>query len=444
MVVKNKIIWLEGMALEPQLFQQQDKYFANVVDYKLSLIRNNLWGFRSLELDNDLLTIGKLSIAQASGMFEDGTIFDIPNTDAAPIPLTISEKLNNTVIYLALPLKHVSVADAGNEQSEQTYRYEVISKEIINNLADNQETATISVGSLVCRLLTEHDNLDGYTYLPIVKLKEVGQSHQISFDKAFMTTWLDVQQAEPLKKFVEEVRALLTNRAEMLANRLADMRQAGSTDVNDLNLLQLSNKYEAIFSLLAHKSPLHPEILYFNLVEMLSEVTTYTTQKRRPMACAIYRHHHLFETFKPLIKDVRQALRIVLEQNATAITLEAREHGLWSGQINDKSLLTTCNFVLAVYADMSLEELRTGLPARIKIAPIEKIQILVSKALPGISLTSLAIPPRHIPYHQNFCYFGLETRELLWQELSDSAAIALHISGDIPSLKLELWAIKTQ
>jgi type VI secretion system protein ImpJ len=442
MAEHNKVIWYEGMALEPQHFQQQTRYFESFINFKLDLQQQSLWGFSELELDTDLLSIGKLGIAKARGIFQDGTIFSMPDTDDVPVPYSIPEGLTNTILYLALPIADTGLADAGDEQSKQRYRYQTLHKSIRDNIADSGEEVDVSVGSLATRILTESDDREGYLCLPLVRVKEVRSNHSIKFDKAFIPSMLDVHQTAPLEKFLEEVVTLLTNRAEMLAGRLTDTGQAGTSDMVDLTLLQLSNKFEIIFRNLQATYPLSPRKFYNQLVEMLAELSTYTTDKRRPSVIAPYQHDDLFTTYKPVIQAARKSLSMVLEQNATAIELSAQGHGLWVGEIVDKSLLRTASFVLAVYADLPMENIRSNFPSQIKIAPVEKIRTLVSRSLPGISLQTIAVAPRQIPYHPNFCYFAVDAKGELWQALNESQGIALHVSGDLPGVRLELWAIK--
>jgi type VI secretion system protein ImpJ len=268
----------------------------------------------------------------------------------------------------------------------------------------------------------------------------------------------------------------------MLARRLSDTKQAGAADVIDLMLLQLSNKYEAIFNRIEELSPLHPHVLHTHLMEMLAEMATYTTATRRPVKIEhpesevknsptalkkakevnkakqeenkderkkqdtpkelAYLHHDLFLNFLPLIHQSRHVLSMVLEQNAVAIQLDSQAHGLWRGLIHDKSLLKISSFVLSVSANLPLENIRETFAGMVKIAPLEKIQNCVSKGLPGIGLQSIAIAPRQIPYHAEFAYFILDTSSPLWQELQNSAGMGLHVGTHIPGLQLELWAIK--
>ena len=442
MSLTNKIIFHEGMVLEPQTFQENTKYLKGLIDFKIDILQHELWGFTELSLDTDLLAIGKLGIASARGIFQDGTVFSIPTIDEVPIPYTVQEGLCNTVLYLALPINHAGVADAGDENAEQAYRYRAVNRKVRNNIADSDDEIDLSVGSLHCRFLSDDDDREGYLCLPMLKIKEVRSQNNVKFDKTFIPVWLDVFQSAPLTKFLEEVMVLLSNRAEMLSNRLTDTGQAGSADIVDLSLLQLSNKYETIFRNLMNKKLVFPKELYHTLTEMLAEMSTFTTDKRRPVHCEAYKHSELYTTFQPLIKAARKSLSMVLEQNATAIDLVVQGHGLWVGELSDKDLLSNSDFVLAVYADVPLENLRNSFPSQIKISPVEKIKTLVSRSLPGIALQAIAIAPRQIPYHPNFCYFSINAKGDLWESLKTSEAIALHITGDLPGVKLTLWAIK--
>ena len=69
MAWKNKVIWSEGMFLRPQHFQQYARYVENLVETRCGALRSYAWGFTELQLDTQLLTLGKLSIGAARGGF---------------------------------------------------------------------------------------------------------------------------------------------------------------------------------------------------------------------------------------------------------------------------------------------------------------------------------------------------------------------------------------
>ena len=64
----NKVMWTEGMFLQPQHFQQQDRHSARQLDARLSCASPWNWGFASLVLDDAALLQGRVALASARGV----------------------------------------------------------------------------------------------------------------------------------------------------------------------------------------------------------------------------------------------------------------------------------------------------------------------------------------------------------------------------------------
>ena len=110
----NKVIWSEGMFLRPVHFQQHNRYVENLVETRCRAISNHGWGFSELKLDRSLLALGKVAISEARGLFPDGTPFDIPNADDAPVPLEVPEDARDMIVYLALPVRRAGMDEIGD------------------------------------------------------------------------------------------------------------------------------------------------------------------------------------------------------------------------------------------------------------------------------------------------------------------------------------------
>jgi type VI secretion system protein ImpJ len=442
MKANNPVAWLEGLFLQPQHFQQQQRYIDNLIHKKQQVRSHNEWGFLTLVLNLDLLSIGKITLSSCSGIFPDGTYFDMPGADNLPAPYDIEEGWHDTRLYLALPRRKPGVPEMGEPASHTLCRYHVLETAVSDSTAGSDQTSEIQVGSLACRLMSDKDDLSHYTCLPITVIAQSRANHDVSLDKHFVPTCLDVHQVPSLKQIIQEIQGLLTHRATMLAGRLTDTQTAGSAEIIDFMLLQLVNKYEPLLHYLSHKIPLHPEHLFAVLIQLMGEMATFTSDQRRPIQTPVYRHAQLYDSYQPVIKALRQALSAVLEQNATAIALSPKSHGMWVGQIHDKTLIDNAQFVLAVYADLPQDEVRTRFGSQVKIAPVERIRLLVSRALPAIPLTAIAVAPRQIPYHANYVYFSLNTQHELWAQMKVAGGIAFHVGSQWPGLKLALWAIR--
>ena len=78
MTWNSKVVWSEGMFLQPQHLQQHDRYVERLIEARARPIAGWCWGFTSLALDEAALALGKLALASAQGVLPDGTPFDFP------------------------------------------------------------------------------------------------------------------------------------------------------------------------------------------------------------------------------------------------------------------------------------------------------------------------------------------------------------------------------
>jgi type VI secretion system protein ImpJ len=187
---------------------------------------------------------------------------------------------------------------------------------------------------------------------------------------------------------------------------------------------------------------LHPEDLYRTCAGLVGEMSVFMTAEKRPPELPAYRHDDLTGSFAPVIRVLRQYLSSVLEQTAIPIKLEERKYGISVGVIADRKLLGNAGFVLAVDADIPAEDVRRHFAGQAKIGPVEEIRQLVNSALPGITLRPMPVAPRQIPYHAGVVYFELDAASPYWGKMTTSGGIAVHVSGQYPGLKMELWAIR--
>ena len=440
MFANNRVAWTEGMYLAPQHFQQHDRFIEDLIHAKTSRALPYLWGVTELEIDKELLALGQLGITVVQGILPDGTVINAPHEDDLPKPVLINTSVRHQHIYLAVSLDKQCVL--GSTEASRHYRYQIESQNIVDTTIGQPIQVDVPLKRLNLQLLIEDQELSGYSSFPICFIDEVRPDQSVVLDKHFIPPCLNTHAIPSLNRLVKEIQGLLHHRAESLSQRLTDEQQSETTIVIDFMLLQLINKYDVYFAHLATKSMLHPETLYQVLLQLLGEISTYSTEHRRPLRLSAYQHDALADTLNPIIKSLRHALTTILEQNATSIKLEEHQQGIWLARIENTKLLTDAHFVLAVYTDLSPDLIRTQFIRQAKLAPVEQLKDLIAHQLPGIDLQLMSIAPRQIPYHTNYVYFCLDQQHESWKCLEQSAALAIHVSGNMPNLKLELWAIK--
>src|SRR5687768_9306526 len=101
------VIWSKGTFLTPQHFQSQERFIESQLQFKLDALNFRPWGFSRLSIDHQALTAGDLALVAASGVFQDGLVFDIPDSDPAPEPRSISSYFDKDQesldVFLGIP-----------------------------------------------------------------------------------------------------------------------------------------------------------------------------------------------------------------------------------------------------------------------------------------------------------------------------------------------------
>ncbi|WAR45708.1 type VI secretion system baseplate subunit TssK [Methylomonas rapida] len=440
----NRVVWSEGMFLRPQHFQQHDRYFENLLRGLSQGVRAYAWGFSRLKLDQTCLAIGKLGLTECSGVFPDGTPFDLPQDDDLPLPLEVPENEKASVVYLALPLRRSDANEVDSESyPDNMARYRLSERQVRDNNSGADGRYDVQIGALKPRLMCDSQERSGYVCLGVARIIEMRADKSVILDENYIPPAVHCASAGILGGFVRELQGLFHTRGEALAARVAGSGQgSGVAEIADFMLLQMINRYQPLLAHLAHAATLHPEELFQWCLQIAGELSTFYRPGKRPLAFPDYRHDDLKASFMPLIDELRGLLSMVLEQNAVQLPLAEVKPGVYVAKRPELNLLEGAIFVLAAKAQVSSELIRSHFPPQVKIGPVEDIQQLVRSALPGINIQALPVAPRQIPYHAGYSYFELNKQSELWSKMAVSGGFAIHIGGSFPELELEFWAIR--
>lgn len=440
---KNRVIWSEGMFLRPQHFQQLDRYILQLAEQRVRSARPDAWGLDSLALDQSALKMGKLAIESARGVFPDGTPFSIPEQDPPPEPMDVPEKMKDATIHLALPVIKPGRDEfdlPGGDQALARFRPKPL--EIRDSVVGCETDAEIEVALANTRFLADSDDRSEFACIPLARVVERRADASVVLDSKFIPTVTNCRDNPVLRSMADEILGLLKHRAEALAARVSQSGRGGVAEIADFLLLMICNRSVPTMHHLAERNGLHPEALYQAFVALAGELAAFSGGDRLAREFPPYRHAALQETFEPVMLDLRNALSMVMEQNAISIPLVEKKYGVRVGKIPDRDLIGSALFVLAVKASVSTDQLRSQFPRQVKIGSVEVIRDLVNKQIRGIGTSPLAVAPREIPYHAGFNYFELERKSEYWDGLKKSGGVAVHVSGDYPDLEMELWAIR--
>jgi type VI secretion system protein ImpJ len=443
MSVHNRVIWSEGLFLQPQHFQQQDRYFEQYIETRCEPLTSYAWGFTEIEFERDFLKIGKIGMRRLVGVFPDGTPFRMPDDDPLPPPIDISADARDQRLFLAVPLRRAGELEAArNPGMDELVRQEIREFQVANAAETAGDPAMLEVGGLRTRLLLEREATEAYASIPLAHIVECRSDQQVVLDELFIPTILRLRAANRLATVTTELLGLFHQRGEALGGRVAATSRGAASELADFLMLQTINRYEPMLAHFVETGVVHPEAFFQFCVAAAGELATFTTTSKRTPKFPGYRHDRLKETFEPVIISLRESMSKVMTQVAIPIPLEPRKFGISVAIVPDKTLLSSAVFILAARADGPAEYVRQRFPTQVKIAPAEKIGDLVRQGLPGVPVVPVPVTPRQIPFHAGYAYFELDQTHELWEQLKNSGGVAIYVPGDFPGLTMEFWAIR--
>ncbi|MFZ4835566.1 type VI secretion system baseplate subunit TssK [Rouxiella sp. Mn2063] len=444
----NKVVWSEGLFLRPQLFQQQERYLEYYAHKRAATINPFFWGFAQYEIDREALSYGKLVLRSGRGVLSDGTPFDIPGHADFPEPLTIAPEHIGKLIYLAVPLRLDNSDETifNDRDMSSLARFNAFETDLNDTNSIRQGPKPVQLAKLRLKLVSESEMTESWIGLPLTKVRAIQPDGSVllHFDD-YIPPVTGYAANALLGEWLTHLNGLVKMRAEMLASRLSssDGKASASAEIVDYLLLQIFNKYEPILDHLRQIPELPPIMLYQELAKFSGELSTFIrTKTRRPKPAPGYVHAELYQSIRPLVDEVNDLLNQILVRAGQMIPLHTKGNGVWSASVLPSELRSFSNLVLAVHAQLPMDVLQQHFSAQTKISAPQQLHELVRSHLPGLVLQSLPVPPRQIPYSSGYVYFELVKDGQFWEKIANTGAMALHVAGDFPALKMELWGVR--
>ncbi|WP_080573708.1 type VI secretion system baseplate subunit TssK [Vibrio harveyi] len=431
--------WCEGMFLRPQHFQQSERAFEHEFKGLNRFQKPYNWGVYQVRINPNSLKEGVVEIEKLEAILPDMTLIELQNVNEVLPPLLVEKGTQNTLVKVVVAsssLKEKTIADVSEG---------VVSRYVLNDLdvidvQTGQDEERIQVASLNVALKVSNDNLSGFVELPILKIKEVTAEGAILLDEEYTPPHLNVLKDQAMLACLKNVTGMTKIRADVVSQRLVQGKAASASAV-DFIMLQMLNRYETILRHLGQLEQVHPLEFVTLLRGYVGELSTFSSKNKRAPLLIDYEHSNLTSTISELNQVLSQYLSVVLDQTANKLPLEVRQLGIRVTPLPDKRLLESSQFVLAVKADTSTDEIRRLVPAQLKLGPAEQIRDLINNQINGINVAPLNVVPRQIPYQTGYVYFEVIKKGPFWVRLQESGGIALQLSGQFPNSDIELWSI---
>jgi type VI secretion system protein ImpJ len=441
---ENRVAWREGLFLRQQHFQQQDRFLDALIRARTEALRPYPWGLTNLKIDAALAALGKFSVERCAGILSDGQPFSTPDDYPPPPPLDVPPDARDAIVYLTLPARQAGAVEfQSSDERGDSARFLVDEEEVNDTFSDERTREPIETARPNLRFGITRDQTYGRICLGLARIREV-QNGQLVFDERYIPPALDVRAAVRLHGFLTDIIGRADQRVEELALRAVEATEGGVDSIASFLLLQALNRCAAQLKHLASLPVTHPERLYEAFVGMAGELATLTRADRKPPPFPPYDHVALQPTFEPVFEALQAALSAVFDRSAVQLPLERAGAGAYLSRITDRTLYQHGYFYLAVKAGASLDDIRGRFPAMAKVGAVERMRQIVDSALPGVPLRHAPTPPPQLRVLPGYVYFELDRGSPDWRDFASATALGLHVAGDWPDLRLELWCIKRQ
>lgn len=442
------VIWSKGTFLTPQHLQIQDRFIENTLRFQLEALTFRPWGFQELQIDHEALSAGVFSLSSASGIFADGLLFDIPNSDPPPPPKPLAECFDvdrDTLdVFLAIPQHrerglNVSVSQLG---ADTRYRAEVA---LLRDENSGQSEKPVQVARKNFRLLAEGEMREGVSSLRVARVKRT-PAGLYQADPYFVPPLIEYSASECLVSILRRLIEILSAKSSQLSGGRRQKNQSladfTASDIANFWLLHTINTNFPALNHLFEMKRSHPERLFDAMLRLAGALTTFSSDIH-PRDLPRYDHDGLSFCFSDLDDKLRLLLETVVPSNFVALPLKLIQQAVYGTSISDDKYLKNTKMYLAVHAEMNQGELIQKTPQLVKVCSASHIEHLVRQALPGVPLTHVAAPPSSIPVKLNYQYFSLSQGGAAWEAIGRARNFAAYVPGDFPDPQLELIILFT-
>ncbi|UZE97335.1 type VI secretion system baseplate subunit TssK [Alkalimarinus alittae] len=440
----DKVIWSEGMFLRPQHFQQFERYIEDQVVSRNRYFTPYYWGVKTLEFDLSLLSVGKVAVVFAEGVFPDGSLFNVNYDPDFPLVIQVTKGQENQCLYLAIPAQINGAVASDESAHSQGVRYRQKHQDIRDSHGvDNDRVYAIATGDLNVRLLTEDQLEDAFIALPIAQINAVSVDGSVVLNSLFGAPAIDMSiHAECMTRLTDLV-ILMHEKAKQLASTIESGKGNGAGTVVDLLMLKALNSWGAELTILTQQSPLHPYKLFKRLSMFVAEISTFARAERVAVIGVEYSHIASSQKLQALIENARVLVSTAFKSKAVALPVQRKKFGISVVGLPTESMVND-EFILAIKADLSADAIRKLVSSKLKAGSIDNIKDLVNLQLPGCVKELLPVTPRQIPYHAGMHYFRLLPDAEMKGRIKHSNGVGLHVSGDVPGMELEFWVVSAE
>lgn len=454
------LFWHQGLLLQPHHFQQQDSFVQSMLSPFHRFIQPFWWGAASIDIRATALANRTFSLAQGEFIFPDQTHVTYPGNallESRSFENDWTEGERPLKVYLGLRRlnasgDNVTVVPTLETLSRVTTRFVTSADpEIVVDLYENSPPAKMQLLLYVLKLFweSEIDQQGDYVLLPIAQLERSGED--IVLSGSFIPPCLTLSAFSPLTRIVGEMRDQIASRGSQLESykreRGIHTAEFGARDMVYLLALRSLNRYIPLLQHMTEIGQVHPWAAFGLIRQLIGELSSFSvnvtvlgTAEDGKILMAPYDHRNLWPCFAQA-----QALVTRLLDEITAgpdYIIPLRYDGTYlCAELSPAMFEGRNRFYLVCETEAQASRVIQSLETIAKAASRETLPILIARALPGIKLQHLPLPPQELPRRARSVYFQIDHQGDQWARVQKGNNLALFWDSAPEDVKVELMIV---
>jgi type VI secretion system protein ImpJ len=460
MKTQRPLFWHQGLFLQPQHFQLQDQVDQSRLVPFLRYLQPHFWGVGEAEIDEEALGAGSFNLSSGSFLFPDGTYLEIPGNALVDPRHFDRGLLDGKPLQVYLGLKkwnnageNVTVTNGREEVCRAATRFVAMADpEEVRDLHSGGPDGQVKRLHHLVRIFWEGelDQLGDYLLIPLARLEKNGADVRLS--TRFVPPSLALDASEPLMRLVREIRDQLAARSHQLEQykkqRGVQSAEFGSRDMVYLLALRTLNRHVPHLFQLTETRPVHPWGVYGALRQLVGELSTFSLgvnvlgeldggHRMLPP----YDHKKLWDCFSAAQDLVTRLLDEITAGPEYVVRL-AFDGAYFAAELKPALLEEGSRYFLALRTEEDLQVVLHSLETVAKLSAREHLPVLASRALPGLFLEYLQVPPQELPRRARTLYFAVDHHNDQWAMVAKGNNIALYWDSAPTDLEAELMVVE--
>ncbi len=445
---RRRVVWYEGMTLDPHHLQQWDRAVRADLDARVDAVSRYGWGLAHLAIDPDRLANGEVAVTSVRGVMPDGLPVRLPQDGPVPAARDVRDGLGPTAdrvrVYLAVPSVRAGGAnvllDGAAARRETRFVAETVSVADDTTGADERD---VQVGRLNARLVFEGEPREDVVTLPLAEITRAADG-TFAADPAFVPPSTQCGATGALDAIVRRTTERLAARAGEFGRRwqaVRNQREISPGDVTAQALLSAAAEYTPRLDHL-RRTEAHPSAVFGEMVGLAGRLwAAVPGAGPAPSELPAYDHAEPTAPFRDLAAAIEQMLGgRAPKQNYTRVPLVRRRANLFQASLAPE-VLDAPVLVLAVRREgVSPEHLRQVLPQMLRVASPDTIEAVIRSATLALAVQPAPTPPSGLPVDPRAAYFVPRRSGPFWDAIRDAGAVALFISSEFADAEFELLA----